>query len=384
MNVRNKIREKSMIIATHVYATGPSHALEKYLQVRVKKLLFIGHPFVFANDKRSHTRFYERGYQKKNGFYSLIFQNQIISTCKDFLLTFIWSIQFGNCDVFIGVDNSNAFIGILLRKIGLVTRVIYYTIDYVPQRFENKLLNSLYHFLDRFAVQHSDTVWNLSEIMVWEREHRGIGKEFRKKQIVVPVGTESTVNVKDFHTVKRYHVAHMGHLIKKQGVQLIIKAIPLIMKDVPRLHVEIIGGGAYENELKKLAAKLHVSRYITFHGFIEDHERVEDLLSQCALGLAPYTESDDNYVRYTDPGKIKAYLAAGLPIIITRVPAVWKYITRERCGTAISYSVKELSKAVITILKNKRMLEAYRERAKQVSKKFTWDKIFTRALGRSI
>lgn len=380
MNLKNL----SFVIVTHVYATGPSHALEDYLSKKVNKLLFIGHPFVFAKDTRSHFKFYKNSTLIEKKYFQAPLTNQIISAIKDVILSIYWVIRKGKFDIYIGVDGLNATIGVLFKKIGLVKKVVFYTIDFVPVRFKNKLLNWLYHLLDKIAVEGSDKVWNLSSIMVVEREKGGIGKEFRKKQIVVPVGTESGISRMSFKKIKRYHVGHMGHLIKKQGVQLVIEAIPDIIKQIPNFHFDIIGGGEYEKDLKKLAIKLRVSKYITFYGFVKNHQEVEKMLSTCVIGVAPYVDSEDNYVRYTDPGKVKAYWAAGLPVVITKVPQVAHEIEKNKCGIAINYDKKELAEAITKLLTNKNLLFNFRKNSLKMAKKYTWNKIFNKAIKETI
>jgi len=44
------------------------------------------------------------------------------------------------------------------------------------------------------------------------------------------------------------------------------------------------------------------------------------LLSSASIGLATYLESEESFTQFADPGKLKNYLAAGLPIVMTRVP----------------------------------------------------------------
>ncbi|MCX6704966.1 MAG: glycosyltransferase [Candidatus Woesebacteria bacterium] len=381
MNLKNK----KIVIVTHEYATGPSHALEDYLNKRVDRLLFIGHPFVFAKDIRSHYRFYDQGgkLREEKTFFSFG-SNQIISAAKDVILSLIWILKKGRFDIFVGVDSLNSLSGIVLKKLGIVKKVIYYTIDYVPERFHSKLLNTIYLYLDSFVIKHSDIVWNLSQVMTEEREKRGVDKKFRQKQIIVPVGTEVNIPEIPFGKIKRYHVVHMGHLMRKHGVQLAIESIPHIIKVIPQFHLDIIGGGEYEEALKKLAKELEVSNYITFYGFIQSHRKLERMLSVCALGVAPYMDAEDSYVRNSDPGKVKAYLAAGLPVIITKVPLIWKELVKYRCGVAVSYNARDLARAIIWLLSENQRLRQYRKNAKYAAKRYTWSKIFSKALAKSL
>lgn len=377
MNITSKLHSLRVVIVTHEYATGPSHALEMFLRGKVLRLAFIAHPFVFSKEKRSHMRISGR----KESFFPLYIPLQSLNLIKDILLTLWWCVRFGPIDLYIGVDNINAGIGVVLQKVGLVKKTVFYTIDYIPNRFNNAFLNTVYHRMDAFAVKNVDVVWNLSSIMERERVKNGLSSSgIRKKQKIVPMGTDDTIIPLPFAETKRYHMAHMGHLTRKQGVQLVIGAIPSIIKRIPRFHFNIIGGGPMEEELKRLAHKLKVSKYITFYGFIERHEKVEQLLATNSISIAPYVDSQENFVRYTDPGKVKAYLAVGLPIIITKVPDVWKEIVRSRAGIATKDTPKALGEAISSLLSDEKKLRQYRAQAIMLGRQYQWTKIFNKAL----
>ncbi len=382
---KNEIKNKKIVIVSHIYATGPTHALENFLKGKVKKLAFIGHPFIFAKDTRSHMRLY-KSYRKKPvvKFKSFFIRNEFISLIKDLILTPYWVIRNGRFDLYIGADCFNALPGIFLKKIGYVDKTVFYTIDYIPKRFPNKIMNSIYHGLDTFCVKNSDIVWNLSEVMVLEREKKGVPKKNRSKQIVVPMGTERNVKQIPISRLKRHTAVHMGHLIPKQGLQLVIESISEIVKKVPKFHLDIIGSGSYEEELKRLAKKLKVDKHITWHGFIKNHSDVEKMLSFCAFGLAPYTNSPDNYIQYTDPGKVKAYLAAGLPIIITDVTKIASEIKEKNCGFSIRYLKKDIVNACINLLTDDDLLKQMKKNVDIMGKSYSWENIFSNSLEKTI
>ncbi len=194
MNTETILKGTSIIVVTHEYATGPPHALIRYLKGKTKKLVFIAHPFVFAKDTRSHfDRYDDFGEKTVSSKFPTFVRNQFISALKDVVVTIFWTIRHRPFDLFIGVDGINACTGLFLRRLGIVQRVVFYTIDYVPERHGNMVLNCLYHAIDTWAVKGADTVWNLAETMVSMREKKGLDKSYRAKQTVVPVGTESGV-----------------------------------------------------------------------------------------------------------------------------------------------------------------------------------------------
>lgn len=373
----------NVVIVSHVYVTGPSQKLRDYLVTRVENLLFIGHPFSYCEDTSSFFIKYRQGRiveQKKIYPFRL---PGILMFFKDALLTFIWvSSSREKYDLYFGVDNLNAFVGLLLKKFKRVKRVIFYTIDFIPQRFPNKILNWIYHQIDNICVRQSDWVWNLSSVMVGEREKKGVSPRYRTKQIEVPVGTDLDVEICHFSEIERYTVVFMGHLREGQGLEFLIDCVPEIIRKVPKARLLLIGGGPLEDELRKQVKQKGLGDKIEITGFVKDFEDINERLTKCAVAVAPYEESA--YTRYTDPGKLKAYLACNLPVVVTKVPRAAYEIEKARCGFAVRCNKKELVDAVAKLLTNEELLKIYRKNALNFARKYSWDKIFARAFAESL
>jgi glycosyltransferase involved in cell wall biosynthesis len=376
---RISLGDSTVAIVSHFYTTGPPLRLEEYLKNKAKELLVIGHPFHFTNDKRSFLRLYKKGKLVKESFFPWR-GPEFSYPIKDSLLTLWWVTSYGkSIDYFIGCDNLNAFAGYLLQKKGNVKHYIFYTIDYIPKRFKNYILNFLYHFLDRHAVKNSLAVWNLSKLMVEEREKRGINIKYRKKQLEVPIGTTISSQVVPFSKIDRYKIVHLGHLLEKQGVEMLIESMKTVIKEIHKAHLLIIGSGPLEKKLRENVTKFGLSKHIAFTGYVEKFSDVKEYLKNAAIGVASYVDDNDSYTRFTDPGKPKDYISNGIAVIITKVPQVAYEIEKNKCGIAIEYSKKDLSQSLITLLSNKNLLMTYRKNAFKMAKQYKWDLIFDRA-----
>ena len=350
------INKKSIVIASHVFSYGTSQALRDYLLKEKWDVLFIGHN-LFGN---------------------------IFTWTVGVFDTFIRVVlKFRKYYLFMGSNCLNAFVGIILRKIGFVEKVIFFTPDYSQQRFKNRMLNNLYHWLDYYCLKEADLVWNSSSIMpidlmVKEREKRGIPTKYRDKQIPVPDGTDEFRQL-SLEQINRFEIGFVGHLKEGMGIELLIDAMPDIKREIPEVKLVIIGSGPIEKYLREKAKD---KEYIKFTGFIGDIKCVYDRLSKCAIGIAPYEPGTIS--QYTDPGKVKVYLTVGLPIVITKVPQVAFEIDKEKCGIAIDFDRKQLIDAVIKLLKDDEVLKQYRENTKIMSEKYRWSNIFKRALSRVV
>lgn len=382
------ISDKKIVIATHVYTTGPAQDLEEYLnQKKCTKLLFIGHPLFYdPNIKGSGFEYFENGQIKKSQFE----ENKKNFGLKNFFGDFYKNIKFTFAvgtvwDLYVGSDNLNALSGILLRRLGRVKKVVYYVIDYNPKRFKNSLINLIYHKIDQFCVRHSDETWNLSSRMELGRK-----KYFNfsdRKQKVVPIGIWFDRFKKTDPSKKNQNtLVYFGHITKKQGIQHVISAVPSIVKVIADFKFMVIGGGNYLSDLKAQVKELGVSQHVFFSGFVKNHKEVEKMLSQCSLAIAPYEKYDDDdnlsFTYFADPGKIKSYLAGGLPVLLTDVPHNAHEIMRDGCGTVIEMNEAKIAEAVVRGLKDKIALEKMRQNARAYAKKFDWNIIFEENLTR--
>lgn len=377
-----ELEPAQIIITTHYLTYGPSQALREYLlEQKNKTLLFVAHPLPNFNPQdRSYFELIEEGIIKGKKTTKLRMKNFTLNCLWELLLSFKWIVASKRkYDLFVGVDNLNAFMGLILRKLGFVKKVVYYVIDYFPTRFDNKILNFIYYKVDKLCVRYADETWNLSQNMMEAREKsQGMDREKYNRQKVVPVGVWfGKIERKSIAEIKKHQLVFVGHLLEMMGVQLVIKAIPLIVEKIPDFHFLIIGGGEYEVELKGLVKKMGLEKYVTFTGWIKDRNERDKLMADSACGVAPFnTEILDEKVRNADPAKIKDYLAMGMPVILTNAPSNAYEIEKNGCGIVIDYKVEDLVRAVVTLMKDENGLSRYRANALEYIKQYDWKLIF--------
>lgn len=371
----------SFIVVSHVAFTGHSQELEHFLKQHAQKLLFIGHPFSYALQKRSTAKLYENGMLKAEAKVPQANGPEILLYVKDFLVTFYFILKFRmKFHVYVGVDPLNSLVGLFFKRLGFTKLTVFYVIDYVPVRFKNTVLNSIYHSIDRICVYHSDFTWNLASAMASARERRGISKD-KTMQITVSTGTHfEKGRYLPIEQINRTDIAFLSHLREGQGIELILEALPEIVKAIPSVRLMVIGTGPLEKFFREEVKKKNIANNVVFFGYIEHHDEIEKIVSKCAVGLAPYVPDPNSFTWYADPGKPKVYLGCGVPVIITKVPEVAFEIEKEGAGIAIKYDKFELADAVVKLLTNDALYSQYRLKALEFASKHTWDDIFYKAL----
>jgi glycosyltransferase involved in cell wall biosynthesis len=371
------LTDGSIVLATHYHAPGAGFELEAFLVRRSRRLLFIGHP-LFAESRPSLRRLYSRG-QLSHEFSSKR-RPGLSAYVVDLWLSVRWTItDMGRCDGFIAGDHLLALAGLWLRWRRRVRWVVLYTQDYVPQRFANRLLNRVYHAIDRFAAQRVNVVWNVSREIETARRERD-GPIPTAPQMVVPIGAQyERIERIPLSRCDSMRLVYAGSLFEKQGLQLVIEALPAIRERVPEASLLVIGDGPFAPLLHDYADQLGVRGAIEFSGFSSDHQAIERKVAQCGLALATYVPHPTNFSRFADPSKIKLYLACGLPIVMTDVVTIAAGVVAAGAGRVIDYSAHELTEAVLSYLTNPDLLEAARGAAAKMASGFSWDRIFATA-----
>lgn len=339
-------KDKKFIIVTHVFSYGKSQALHEYLKDKTD-VLFIGHPL-------------------NGNVFSWIFQffNTILKVIK----------SKKKYDIYFGSNNLNSLAGVILKKARFVQKVIFYTPDSPPNRFKNKFLNKIYHWIDYYCLKHADSVWNNSNNMVCQREKRGVSQDYREKQIEVPMGTDN-IPLPDFENINRFEVVFVGHIREQQGLFLLLDAFKNVIEKQPEAKLLIIGTGPIENELKLYAKDMD---YVCFAGYMPDVDKVYSRIVNSAIAVAPY--EPDSIIQHTDSGKVKLYLSAGLPIVLTKTATITDEIDRKKCGFAIEYSSSDLSQKILKLLLDESLLREYRANVVKLRKKYNYNNLFDNAL----
>lgn len=316
---------------------------------------------VFERQTRDYSAFPEPLVNLKDLFFSLWWLGSVIK----------------KTEILFGFGSFNLIPGIFLKEKCNIEKNILYSIDFVPKRFNNFLLNKIYHLIDKFALLKSTESWNLSPRMAEGRE-RLFGLDPKKfKQKVVPVGLWiDEMPSYSISQINRYELIFVGHILDKQGIQLVISAIPEIKKTIPEFKFRVIGDGDYKDTLYEMVKDFQLEETVIFEGAIFDPKIVNEKLARAAVGVAPYSKELDTFTYYADPTKIKTYLAAGLPVILTDVPYNARDIAENGAGVIISYDPNELYRAVIDIMQDEIQLIRYRKAAYQYSRHFDWLKIF--------
>ncbi|PJE70160.1 hypothetical protein COU97_01190 [Candidatus Shapirobacteria bacterium CG10_big_fil_rev_8_21_14_0_10_48_15] len=267
--------------------------------------------------------------------------------------------------------------GIVLKRLIKIKKVVFYTVDYSPVRFKQGALDWLYRQIDRLALQGADFVWSNNRRVAALRRRQGLPA---RKSLLVPNG----VTLKSIPQVKRQKnpaivkLVFQGHLTKVKGAWEVIEALARVNQRHHCWQLTIIGSGPFESDLRRLAARKHLTQKINFLGHLPNQTVLEKMVKY-DVGIALYNEAE-SYTRYCDPVKVKEYLAGGLAVLMTDVPYVAQLIRRQNLGLVIKPGdAAALRQAFAKLLTCPKNLAVWQRNARETAPAFDWTVIFDQA-----
>jgi glycosyltransferase involved in cell wall biosynthesis len=123
---------------------------------------------------------------------------------------------------------------------------------------------------------------------------------------------------------------YTGTLAPWQGLEMLLEAL-LHLKGKLELELLLVGTrkGRWTRPLRSLAQQLRVRSLIRFEGPFQAPE-LRQYLSRAHIGVAPLPSDPRNTVQGCCPIKLVEFMAAGLPILSTRLPVVEELVEHQR------------------------------------------------------
>ena len=199
--------------------------------------------------------------------------------------------------------------------------------------------------IEKRICKNCDKIIAISEFIARElSSYYGIPK---RKIVVIRDG----VNLKRFKPVKHPNkdvIIYLGRLVPQKGVDLLIKALPLILKKKPKAKLLIIGKATterYDKYLLNLAKKLRVHENIRFLGHIP-HKKIPQAYSLADVCVIPSI--------YEPLGGVALEaMATQTPVVAFKAGGLTELLAEDRGFLANPYDYVDLAEKVVLALENK-------------------------------
>ncbi|KKN71304.1 hypothetical protein LCGC14_0422140 [marine sediment metagenome] len=208
-------------------------------------------------------------------------------------------------------------------------RLCYWRLDYHPKKFGH--FNFVYQWIETKALKVADEVWSMADPTDTRVQ----------RQLMYKVNLERHSKVK--------HVPYMlSKLPPVHPIEERLKRVLWMGPDKSRAR-EVFKSIA--PDLAKLGFMITIVDY-SVEDLRVNTQALDQILATSKVGVALYDPNNREGKYYSDPARIRHYLANGIPVVVTRVPPVWKDIVAYGAGVAIELDKVELLGAIKHCLNN--------------------------------
>lgn len=161
-------------------------------------------------------------------------------------------------------------------------------------------------------------------------------------------------------------ICYLGRLKKYKGVDILLKAMVLVRKEMPGVRLVIVGDGDYRPALMKMADKLGLINCVEFTGYVSGQEKVRFLQrAQLAVNPSPREGWGLTCVEAN---------ACGTPLVASDAPGLRDSCRDGKTGFLFPFgNIHHLAQTIVKILKDEPLRRRLSQNAARWSRKFNWD-----------
>ena len=169
-------------------------------------------------------------------------------------------------------------------------------------------------------------------------------------------------------------ILYVGRLVPEKGVQVLLDAMPTIIRDAPDVRLAIVGTGPAEDMIRSRSNELGIADRVHMYGFVEDEVRNE-LYAKASVAVVP---------SLYEPFGITALeaMAAKVPLVTSNAGGLDEIVKHEFNGLKFAASnVDSLAHNVLRLLTFPELGEHIVENAyKDVTSNYDWSQIASKTI----
>ncbi len=183
-----------------------------------------------------------------------------------------------------------------------------------------------------------------------------------------------------FNMEGRKIILTFGLLSKNKGIEVILKALPAIVKANPSVLYVILGmthpsvisyeGESYRFKLQRMVNELGLQKHVIFHNRFVNDEELHNFLCAADIYVTPYLNREQ-----LTSGTLSFAVGAGKAVVSTPYWAAMELLAEGRGKLVRFGDYKQLANAINEILADERLFYNLRRNAYDYGRSRTWPKI---------
>jgi len=244
----------------------------------------------------------------------------------------------------------------------------------------NNLLLKIMELIEKMTYNLSDHIFVTSEGLkkiisekVKEKEKVSVLYDYVNLDIF-DSSIESKI-LKSYNLDSKKIIMYAGRLKEYQGVDYLIRAFALVLKDNPNAHLVIVGNSNIP-KYKEIARKAGILKNVTFTG-LKSHSLVPQYLSGADILVAPRISTEVTKGGFIS--QLPEYLAMNKAVVSADVSDSSKILEEGKYGLLVEdKNPNELAKAINKLLEDTELRKKLAEGSRKRAYEFSWQKNFSK------
>src|SRR3989441_10404851 len=152
----------------------------------------------------------------------------------------------------------------------------------------------------------------------------------------------------------QFQLLYHGSLTYRYGLDLAVRALDLVRKEIPAVHLIVHGRGEYLEKITELIEELELKSFVSVDPTILSLRELNEVIASADVGLVPYRS--DIFTDGILPTKLMEYVAVNVPVIAARTPGIRAYFDQEMLEFFTPGSIEELANCIRTLYRNRNRL----------------------------
>ncbi len=265
-----------------------------------------------------------------------------------------------------------------LRGVPLIYDAGDLTTELYPSKFGPRggwILSALLRAQERLCLGFADLIITVHE-------------EYRRRLLargVAPERLRIAMNLPDRQLFKRalstpaqrhpehFTLVHHGSLVRRYGVDVLLRAVACLRDSIPSLRLQIYGDGDFRPYLAALIDEFGLADYVTLTAGYVPLEELLPLLACADVAIVPHRA--DPFTDTILPNKLFEYLALGLPTVVTRTQTVLLHIPDGVVEYCEPNDVEALAQAIRRLWAAPAYRQALAAKAQAFGEAHWWDEV---------
>jgi glycosyltransferase involved in cell wall biosynthesis len=222
-------------------------------------------------------------------------------------------------------------------------------------------------------IYNTKTLQNATRVLVSNQNTKDLVNSF----YTIPINnisiTPNGVDLSRYHSdnTRSKEIIFSGAMYDHRGIDMLLNAVPNIIKQIPDAKVILLGSGPELEKLQEISIQKNISENVDFKGWI-DREEIHKYLAKAEIGIGPLRLTD--VTKNALPIKVLEYMASSLPVIAMTNTLPNDVLENEKNGYFIE-NEDELASKIIFLLENNKTRIKMGQESKDMVAKFDWSHI---------